>query len=106
MPTSQPCFSALEICPSYKLGARPPSSPSWRRTITRHLLSYMAPVSGAFLHNAYLTFRPALPATRNQAHGERSGVCPLPRQLPNARYLILMAVIKTTLKVANGTFKY
>lgn len=92
---------------SYKLGAHPsPYPPSWRRTITRHLLSYMAPVSGAFLHNAHLTFRPALPATRNQAHGERNGVCPLPRQLPNARYLILMAVIKTTLKVANGTFKY
>lgn len=103
MPAGQPCFFALEICPICEL-AHP--APSWRHTITRHLLSYMAPVGAAFLHNAYLTFRPALPATRNQAHGEREGVCPLPRQLPNAGYLKLMAVIKTTLKVANGTFKY
>lgn len=80
--------------------------PSWRHTATCHLLRYMAPIGGASLHNAYLTFHPALPATRNQARGERKGVCPLPRQLLSARYLKLMAVIKTTLKVANGTFKY
>lgn len=93
-------FIHSEKCLSYKLAA------AQLVAATCHLLSYTTPVSGAFLHNAYLTFRPALPAMRNQAHGERKGVCPLPRQLPNARYLKLMAVIKATLKVANGTFKY